>query len=119
MKKILIIMAMEAEARPIIEKLGLKKIADQQNLNGNFPRYRGSFNNHAIMLSLNGQCPTHGVDRIGTEYAALNTQSGILAFQPSLIINAGTCGAFARDADIADIITSDQPVAYHDHRVAL
>ncbi|WP_299730044.1 hypothetical protein [uncultured Endozoicomonas sp.] len=119
MKKTLIIMAMEAEARPVIEKLGLKPVADQQNLNGGFPRYRGGFNDHAIMLSLNGKCPVHQVDRIGTEYAALNTQSAILAFQPSLIINAGTCGAFARDANIADIITSNQPVVYHDHRVAL
>lgn len=119
MKRILIIMAMEAEARPIIEKLGLAALPASQQLRGNFPRFKGDFKNKEILISLNGKSKEYGVDRIGTEYAALNTQSAIIEFTPDLIINAGTCGAFSADAEIADIITTDQPVVYHDHRVLM
>ncbi len=123
MKRILIIMAMEAEAKPVIEKLGLMALPDSQMIRGNFPRffprYRGEFNGKEIIISLNGKSREYGVDRIGTEFAALNTQSAIIELDPNMIINAGTCGAFSADAEIADIITSDQPVVYHDHRVPL
>ncbi|KEI70918.1 hypothetical protein GV64_09340 [Endozoicomonas elysicola] len=110
---------MEAEAKPVIEKLGLTALADSHTLRGNFPRFQGEFEGKEIIISLNGKSSEYGVDRIGTEFAALNTQSAILEFAPDLIINAGTCGAFSADADIADIITSDQPVVYHDHRVPM
>lgn len=119
MKKILIIMAMEAEAVPIIEKLGLKKLPINEKLHSCFPRYRGEYEGNDIIISLNGKSKEYGVDRIGTEYAALNTQSAIIEFFPDLIINAGTCGAFSADANIADIITTDQPAMYHDHRVPI
>ena len=118
-KRILIIMAMEAEAGPVIDKLGLKEIPANPQLRSHFPRFQGEFEGKEIIISLNGKSSEYGVDRIGTEFAALNTQSAILEFAPDLIINAGSCGAFSADADIADIITSDQPVVYHDHRVPL
>ncbi len=117
--KILIIMAMEAEAMPIIEELGLKKLPINEKLHSCFPRYRGEFEGKEIIISLNGKSKEYGVDRIGTEYAALNTQSAIIEFFPDLIINAGTCGAFSKDAEIADIITTDRPAVYHDHRVPI
>ncbi|MFK0573325.1 hypothetical protein [Endozoicomonas sp.] len=119
MKRILIIMAMEAEARPVIDQLGLAALPANQQLQSGFPRFRGEFEGKEIIISLNGKSREYGVDRIGTEYAALNTQSAIIEFAPDLIINAGTCGAFSADAEIADIITTDQPVVYHDHRVPL
>ncbi|WP_163370594.1 5'-methylthioadenosine nucleosidase [Endozoicomonas acroporae] len=118
-KRILIIMAMAAEARPIIDQLGLKALPADPRLQSHFPRFQGEFAGKEIVISLNGKSTEYGVDRIGTEFAALNTQSAIVEFAPELIINAGTCGAFSADADIADIITSDQPVVYHDHRVPL
>lgn len=118
-KRILIIMAMAAEARPIIDQLGLHELPANPQLQSHFPRFQGEFAGKQIVISLNGKSTEYGVDRIGTEFAALNTQSAIVEFAPDLIINAGTCGAFSADADIADIITSDQPVVYHDHRVPL
>ena len=118
-KRILIIMAMAAEARPIIDQLRLQALPANPQLQSPFPRFQGEFAGNAIMISLNGTSSEYGVDRIGTEFAALNTQSAIVEFAPDLIINAGTCGAFSTDADIAEIITSDQPVVYHDHRVPL
>ena len=119
MKKILIVMAMEAEAMPIIEKLGLEKLPKNDKLHSCFPRFKGVFEGKEIIISLNGKSKEYGVDRIGTEYAALNTQSAIIEFFPDLIINAGTCGAFSADAKIADIITTDRPAMYHDHRVPI
>lgn len=119
MKKILIIMAMEQEARPIIKQLELKEIAPNTKILSDFPRFKGTFDGKEIMISLNGKSKEYDVDRIGTEFAALNTQTAVLDFKPDLIINAGTCGAFSEDAQIADIFTTKSPIVYHDHRIPI
>ncbi len=118
-KKILLIMAMEAEARPIIARLKASELPANPRLSSDFLRFSCHFAGKEILISLNGHSQQYDVDRIGTEYAALNTQAAVIEFAPDLIINAGTCGAFSTQADIGEIITTDQPVVYHDRRVPL
>ena len=118
-RKILLVMALEAEAKPIIDRLNASALPKNLKLKNDFPRFGCQFANNEILISLNGKSKEYDVDRIGTEFAALNTQTAVLEFAPDLIINAGTCGSFSAFADIGTIITSDQPVVYHDHRVPL
>ena len=52
MKKILVIIAMEEEARPIIKQLELREVAVSTDILSNFPRFRGIFEDKEIMISL-------------------------------------------------------------------
>jgi hypothetical protein len=42
----------------------------------------------------NGKCATTGVDNVGTVPASLSTYLALQAFQPDLVISAGTAGGF-------------------------
>ncbi|PKI52928.1 hypothetical protein CRG98_026759 [Punica granatum] len=94
---ILIIIAMQTEALPVVNKFQL--VEDPNTV---FPegvpwvRYHGVYKDLNINLIWPGKDPSLGVDSVGTVSASLVTYASIQALQPDLIINAGTAGGFKR-----------------------
>jgi nucleoside phosphorylase len=115
MQKICFIIAMKAEAKPLIERFGLQQI---EWYFGSLPTqlYSGIINGKELSIVLNGQ--QDGLDLVGCEAATLTTELAISRLHPDLIINAGTCGAFKADgAHIGDVYLSQGTVMFHDRRV--
>jgi nucleoside phosphorylase len=118
-KRIALIMAMEDEARPIIEELGLNHKGKLLNpLPMEF--YECKYNSLNIDLVTSGKCDRYNVDHIGPQAAILNTATAIGRLQPDLIINPGTAGGFvSAGGRIGDVYLSYPLVCYHDRRVPL
>ncbi|XP_073267384.1 5'-methylthioadenosine nucleosidase isoform X2 [Populus alba] len=92
---ILIVIAMQTEAMPIVNKLQLKEDLDSVFPKGvPWVRYHGVYKDLHINLVWPGKDSTLGVDSVGTVSASLVTYAAIQALQPDLIINAGTAGSF-------------------------
>lgn len=115
--KITFIIAMEAEAKPIIKKFSLWE--DKTFCPGLPMRsWVGEFEGTNVSIVINGKDSGNGLDFIGTEAATLATHLAIEKFQPQIIINAGTAGAFAsKGAHVGEIYLSYPKVVFHDHRV--
>jgi len=114
---IVIQMAMRAEAAPVIERLGLDPC---QGLGLGFDAYEGEVETEHVALALAGVDERFGVDRIGTQPATLLAHLAIERWQPRLVLNAGTAGAFAtHGASVGDVYLSRPPVVFHDRRIAI
>ncbi|KAF9676116.1 hypothetical protein SADUNF_Sadunf09G0104800 [Salix dunnii] len=124
---ILIIIAMQTEAIPIVNKFQLKEDFDSVFPNGvPWVRYHGFYKDLHINLVWPGKDSTLGVDSVGTISASLVTYAAIQALQPDLIINAGTAGSFklidgsfqVKGASISDVFLASD-VAFHDRRIPI
>ncbi|XVE93777.1 hypothetical protein REPUB_Repub01dG0223900 [Reevesia pubescens] len=117
---ILIIIAMQTEALPVVNKFQLI-----ENPHSSFPKgvpwvhYHGTYKDIVMNLVWPGKDLTLGVDSVGTISASLMTYASIQALQPDLIINAGTAGGFkAKGAGIGDVFLVSH-VAFHDRRIPI
>jgi 5'-methylthioadenosine nucleosidase len=118
-RNITFIVAMEAEAIPIIEAFHLE---EDSSFGGNMPMraWAGDYNGIHISLVTNGKDAATGLDLIGTQAATLATHLAIEKYQPQIFINAGTAGAFgANGSRIGDIYLSRDHVVFHDRRVPI
>jgi len=111
----LVVMAMEAEALPIRERLGLEgpgvKIIDGLDAR--------IWSNDLVHLVTNGIDPRFKVDSIGTLPAALTTFAAINSVQAEIVISAGTCGgSIQMGGSIGEVIIANRCV-FHDHRIPL
>ncbi|PRW33190.1 5 -methylthioadenosine S-adenosylhomocysteine nucleosidase 2 [Chlorella sorokiniana] len=117
---ILLLVAMEAEATPMVEALGLKAdsppvIPPPAPCHSFSGRHAGA-NVHVVCF---GKCKATGVDNVGTVPAALTTYLAIQAFKPDIVISTGTAGGFrSRGAAIADVFVSTGMVN-HDRRIPI
>ncbi|CAN1259505.1 5'-methylthioadenosine/S-adenosylhomocysteine nucleosidase [Linum perenne] len=92
---ILIIIAMQAEAIPLVNRFQLKEDLDSVFPEGvPWVRYYGTYKDLQISLVWPGKDLLLGVDSVGTVSVALLSYAAIQAFKPDLIINAGTSGGF-------------------------
>ncbi|KAL7002598.1 Mutanase [Sarracenia purpurea var. burkii] len=117
---VVIIIAMQTEALPLVNKFQL-----EEDLDSVFPkgvpwvRYRGTYKDLNINIIWPGKDTVLGVDNVGTISAALVTYASVQALQPDLIINAGTAGSFkAKGASVGDIFLASD-VAFHDRRIPI
>ncbi|BDD05887.1 phosphorylase family protein [Aureibacter tunicatorum] len=118
MNHILIIMAMEAEAKPIINHLDLNPLGKLDD-NLQSLAFSGKINETRITLVINGKDKRFGVDSIGTVPASIATFSAIKRFNPDLVISAGTCGAFKnKGSKIGDVYLSTV-FKNHDRRISI
>ncbi|KAL6861653.1 hypothetical protein ACP4OV_017353 [Aristida adscensionis] len=120
--KVLIVIAMQTEAMPLVNKFKLEEAAAGESP---FPkgapwvRYHGNYKGLHIDLVWPGKDPALGVDSVGTVSAALVTYASIQALKPDVIINAGTAGGFkAKGASIGDVFLASD-VAFHDRRIPI
>ena len=115
MQKICIIIAMQAEAKPLIERYGLQNI---EGFFGTAPTelYQGIIAGKELNVVTLGK--QHGYDLVGCESAAMATTLAINALHPDMIVNAGTCGAFkAYGAEVGDVYLGEGSVIFHDRHV--
>lgn len=117
-KKVLLVVAMDSEAQPIIHALHLKPL--KHSFSGLPMRgYEGKQGDKSILLIENGQDPIHNVQNIGTQAATLSTYLGIEYFHPDFIISIGTAGAVAESgASLTDIYLS-QIIYFFDRRIPM
>jgi hypothetical protein len=115
-KVVLVLIAMEAEAKPFIEKLNLV----EQPLNlGPCMSYKGVVGDLTVVCVTNGKDVRHSVDNVGTTPAAISTFIAINTYKPCLIINAGTAGGFNRvGGNIGDVYICNN-FKHHDRRIPI
>ena len=121
-KNIVVAIAMEQEAKPFVEHLGLKEAtADIFPPHVPFQAFTGAHGEANVTVVTNGKDAVYqtGVDNCGTVPAALATFLA-LSKQPSdLLINAGTSGGFGRmGGQIGDVYLTSA-VAHHDRRIPI
>jgi 5'-methylthioadenosine nucleosidase len=118
-ENITFIIAMEAEAMPLIDKFGL---TEEAAFSPELPMraWKGKWQGINLALVTNGKNKDTGLDLIGSEAATLATFQAVKEFQPQLIINAGTAGAFEqKGARVGEVYLSRDRVVFHDHRVPI
>lgn len=116
--RVLFVIAMEAEAKPFVEALGLSELASPL---AGLPAqaFQGDAHGLSVTVVMNGKHPSHGVDCVGTVGAAVVTYAAIQAFKPDLVVNAGTAGGFQRKgAAIGDVFVATA-FANHDRRIPI
>lgn len=117
---VVVLVAMEAEAAPIVENLELRK-DDPPRIKPPAPcvSYSGKHFGVNIHLICNGKCKKFGVDNVGTVPAALTAYLAIQEFQPDLLLSVGTAGGFKSiGAAIGDVFVGTAS-AHHDRRIPL
>jgi 5'-methylthioadenosine nucleosidase len=117
--RVLILVAMEAEAMPLVEKLGLVKDEEQKHIPP--PAQCVTFVSKCskICLVYYGKCHNTGMCSVGTAPASMYTYLAIQAFKPDVVISAGTAGGFqSRGASIGDVFVATATVN-HDRRIPI
>lgn len=117
-KKILLVVAIDTEASPIINALKMKKLS--HSFSGlPMQGYVGKYNNLDVLLILNGEDSLHKVQNVGTQAATLSTYLGIEYFHPDLVISIGTAGGIAEhSAKIGDIYVSKK-INFYSRRIPI
>jgi nucleoside phosphorylase len=118
-ERIAILIAMQGEADPIINKLNMHEVDPQKY--GFHPLlglkiYSTTQQEKEIFLVVNGQDAVNKVERVGTQAAAVTAFTVIEKLKPDTIINAGTAGGL-KDSKIGDVFVSSGPIVYHDRRI--
>ncbi len=119
MKDIAIIMAMDSEAKPLLEMLNL--VGKETKLDPKLPMklYRCEYHGHNLSIIISGECKNHGVQNVGTAPAVTSTLIAIRDLKADFIINAGTAGGFRkRGVEIGEVYTVDTTV-FHDRRIPI
>lgn len=114
MKSICYIFAMAAEARPMIERMGL---TERPGVFAPLPckLYEGKVRETTINVVINGR--VHDRDLVGCEPAAVTTLKAIETLHPDLVISIGTCGAWQRKGARVGEVYIANGVMFHDRRV--
>lgn len=118
MESIVVIMAMEAEAVPFIERIGAvpTPLPTLLPLRG----FIAEFDGCRVSVVVNGRHPRHGVDHIGTDAAAIATSIAIAHCGPELVITAGTAGGRRGSTQrLGDVVIAAGHFVYHDRRIPL
>jgi 5'-methylthioadenosine/S-adenosylhomocysteine nucleosidase len=120
MNRIVIQIAMEAEATGVIDRLGLREVADAFGEGLPWRVNQGEVDGAEIVLVRPGLDEHFGVDQIGTQPAAVLAELAVRTFGASVVINAGTAGGFAaKGAAVGDVYVSSSRVCFHDRRIAI
>lgn len=114
--------AMEAEAKPFIEHMGLSLNPDFFPPQVPFLAYEGMHGEETkLTVITNGKDNVYNTqaDNIGTVSASMATFLALQKDPADILINAGTCGGFQRKgAGIGDVFLTTA-VAFHDRRIPL
>ena len=143
---IAVLVAMEAEAAPLVSLLGLKPCpkshrhaplpsvvrsgamttipsssssSSRENDDDDDDDDDGGKKRCEVVVATCGADSTHGVDSVGTVNAALCAYEILKTHEPDVLINAGTAGGFReKGARIGDVFLVDE-VKYHDRRIPI
>lgn len=115
-ERVLLVVAMEAEAAPLLDELG----ADELPATPPLPlrTYQSDMEGLSVRIVVNGKDPRYGADSIGTVSAALTTQVALSAWTPDLVVSVGTAGGWRRHGtEIGDVVVAWREFVFHDHRI--
>jgi nucleoside phosphorylase len=117
---LLILMAMEAEAQPVVARLRLRAEPNAFDPRLPFRAFTGNRHGRPVWLAWSGKDARHGVDNIGTQPAVLQSFLAIEHVRPALVLNAGTAGGFqAQGVGIGEVIAGAKEYLYHDRIIPL
>jgi nucleoside phosphorylase len=115
LQRVLLVVAMEKEALPIISQFNLKEVRTTSKLP--MKEYSGNYKTTELFLVTNGVDPINKVQNVGTQAATLATYIGIEHFHPNLVISVGTAGGVdANNAKINKIYISKK-IYFFDRRM--
>jgi 5'-methylthioadenosine nucleosidase len=118
--KIAIVMAMQAEADPLIENLRFCHRPDLVPPGLPFRFYTTVYGQQDLLLVTSGKDPRFQVDNVATVPAALMAYQAIERCAPSLLINCGTAGGIkAAGAMIGDVYLSKDKICFHHRRIPI
>lgn len=113
-----LVMAMRAEASPVIGALGAVERSAVPPLASQW--FEAESGGLQVLIAVNGVDRRFGVDSIGTDAATLTTYSVIREFAPELVVSAGTAGGWqGAGASIGEVYLSEGSVVHHDRRIDL
>lgn len=117
-QKVLLVVAMDSEAEPIIKTLHLKPLSHQFS---DLPMrgYIGQQGKTEILMMINGEDPVNKVQNIGTEPATLSTYLGIEYFHPDLVISIGTAGGVIENGAVLKDVYFSEKVYFVDRRIPM
>lgn len=116
--KVLIIIAMRAEAESLIKEYGLEVVENCTRHPYQFFTRAGVSHSDFVLVT-SGCDETYGVDNVATQNAAAMTALGLQMFWPDVVINAGTAGGFiACGAKIGSVYLGSEFI-YHDRRIPI
>lgn len=109
--------ALEIEAEPFINQFNLNErhgvFDDRLKL-----RLFTCDRHPSLSVVLFGKCPTHGVERIGTQIATMAALETIRLLRPHMLASVGTAGGFLkRGANIGDVFFSDRAIYFHGRHI--
>ena len=111
--KICFIIALHAEAAPLIEFYDLKKVDDFFS-----PLPCELYQNPSVPeLSVVLTGSDHERDLIGCEAACVTTMAAIQRLKPELVISSGTCGGFKCFGGVVGRVYIGSGAIFHDRRV--
>lgn len=117
-RSIAIVMAMGAEAAPVVAAFGARPVAVPAGRPHQW--YVASRAGAKVIVAVNGRDARFGVDGVGPEPAVLNTVATVERFRPDLVVSAGTSGGWvARGGEIGKVYLSYPHVVRHDRRIDL
>lgn len=117
-KHVCVLVAMDEEARPMIENLKLAPLASPHPKSP-IDCYQGEINGVTFTVITNGKCSRFGVANVGTTPAALTAYLAITSLNPDIVINAGTAGGFqAKGGAVGDVYISTI-LKHHDRRIPI
>ncbi len=124
-ERVVIVMAMEAEAAPLRDALGAQPLdppAWAAGLPCRLSHAPATNDRPDVVLAVNGTDPIFGVDAVGSTAAALTTHVALNLDLPAadLVLSVGTAGGWLRaGAQIGDAYVAWPHFACHDRRIPL
>jgi 5'-methylthioadenosine nucleosidase len=118
MATIAVVIAMRAEAAPLIAELG----ATAESATEGWPTqmHVARLGEDTVVIAVNGVDHVHNVDLVGTEPAVLTTMQVVERWRPDVVISAGTAGGWTRSGgQIGDIFVAWPHVVRHDRRIGI
>lgn len=117
-RTIAIVMAMEAEAAPVVRAMAAQPIAVPAGRPHRW--YLASRAGARVVVAVNGPDARFGVDGVGPEPAVMNTIAAVERFRPDLVVSAGTSGGWvSRGGEIGKVYLSYPHVVRHDRRIGI
>lgn len=120
MNRIVLLMAMMSEAKPLIDAIGLEESKASVHPPFPFRTFGGRIDTSEIYLTTSGTDALNNVDNVGTVPAALMGAFSIDLYRPDLVINAGTAGGIAEaGCAIGEVYLSGGLFSFHDRRIPI
>jgi 5'-methylthioadenosine nucleosidase len=121
MHSVMINIAMEAEAAPFIEHLGLTLDEMFFPSEAPFLAYTGNHRHAKVTVITNGKDSVYGtgLDNVGTIAAATASFLAVQKARPDLLVNAGTSGGFVRKGAAVGDVFLTAAAAFHHRRIPI